>query len=91
MQGGSAYLKIADGCRRACAYCTIPLIKGTLVSRPMDKIVEDAKALADMGIQEMVLIAQDVTDYGHDLQMKDGLTTLLENWSNLSRTSPGSG
>lgn len=98
IQGGSAYLKIADGCRRACAYCTIPLIKGTLVSRPMDKIVEDAKALADMGIQEMALIAQDVTDYGHDLQMKDGLTTLLESlvkavpdipWIRLMYTFPG--
>ncbi|MBG0771496.1 MAG: 30S ribosomal protein S12 methylthiotransferase RimO [Anaerolineaceae bacterium] len=98
VQGGSAYLKIADGCRRACAYCTIPLIKGTLVSRPMDKILDDAKALADMGTQEIVLIAQDVTDYGHDLQMKDGLTTLLEKivktvpdvpWIRLMYTFPG--
>ena len=98
IQGSSAYLKIADGCRRACAYCTIPLIKGTLVSRPMEKIKDDARALADMGIQEIVLIAQDVTDYGHDFQMKDGLTTLLENlikvvpdvpWIRLLYTFPG--
>lgn len=98
IQGGSAYLKIADGCRRACAYCTIPLIKGTLVSRPMEKILDDAKALADMGVQEIILIAQDVTDYGHDVQMKDGLTTLLENlikivpdvpWIRLLYTFPG--
>jgi ribosomal protein S12 methylthiotransferase len=98
IQGGSAYLKIADGCRRACAYCTIPLIKGTLVSRPMEKILYDARALADMGIQEIVLIAQDVTDYGHDFQMKDGLTSLLEKlvkvvpnvpWIRLLYTFPG--
>ena len=98
IQGGSAYLKIADGCRRACAYCTIPLIKGTLVSRSMENILEDVKALADMGTQEIVLIAQDVTDYGHDLQMKDGLTTLLEKlvktvpdipWIRLMYTFPG--
>ncbi len=98
VQGGSAYLKIADGCRRACAYCTIPLIKGTLASRPMDKILEDARALADRGLQEIVLIAQDVTDYGHDLQIKDGLTKLLEKlvktvpnvpWIRLLYTFPG--
>lgn len=98
IQGGSAYLKIADGCRRACAYCTIPLIKGTLVSRPMVKIMDDAKALADMGVQEIILIAQDVTDYGHDLQIQDGLTTLLEQvlkavpqvpWVRLLYTFPG--
>lgn len=98
VQGGSAYLKIADGCRRACAYCTIPLIKGTLASRPMDKILEDARALADRDLQEIVLIAQDVTDYGHDLQIKDGLTKLLEKllktvpnvpWIRLLYTFPG--
>lgn len=79
IQGGSAYLKIADGCRRTCTYCLIPSIKGTLVSRPMEKVVDDAKALQDLGIQEIVLIAQDTTDYGHDLGLQDGLTRLLEN------------
>ncbi len=78
IQGGSAYLKIADGCRHTCAYCAIPLIKGKTVSRPIDQIVRDAKALQDQGIQELILIAQDTTDYGSDLNMKDGLAALLE-------------
>ncbi len=77
-QGASAYLKIADGCRRPCAFCAIPLIKGTHVSRPPETIVDEAARLNDMGIKEIVLIAQDTTDYGHDLGMKDGLATLLE-------------
>lgn len=78
IQGGSAYLKIADGCRRPCAFCAIPLIKGTAVSRPLDRLVEEAQQLADMGVKELVLIAQDTTDYGHDLGIKDGLAKLLE-------------
>ncbi len=98
IQGGSAYLKIADGCRRACAYCMIPLIKGSLVSRPIDNILRDAKALQDMGTKEIILIAQDITDYGNDLGMEEGLTTLLENiinavpdvpWIRLMYTFPG--
>jgi len=98
IQGSSAYLKIGDGCRRSCAYCLIPLIKGDLVSRPESKIIDDAKALQDAGIQEIILIAQDITDYGHDLNMRDGLTTLLESvvkavpdvpWIRLMYTFPG--
>ncbi len=77
-QGGSAYLKIADGCRRPCAFCSIPLIKGTAVSRPLEAVLADAKMLQEMGAKELILIAQDTTDYGHDLGMKEGLATLLE-------------
>ena len=76
--GASAYLKIADGCRRPCAFCAIPLIKGTAVSRPMDLIVEEARRLREAGVRELILIAQDTTDYGHDLGIKDGLAVLLE-------------
>ena len=76
--GSSAYLKIADGCRRPCAFCAIPLIKGTTVSRPLDTILEEARKLRDMGIVELVLIAQDTTDYGHDQGLQDGLAALLE-------------
>jgi len=76
--GASAYLKIADGCRRTCAFCAIPLIKGSAVSRPPDMIVKDAQRLRESGVRELILIAQDTTDYGHDLGMKDGLATLLE-------------
>jgi ribosomal protein S12 methylthiotransferase len=76
--GASAYLKIADGCRRPCAFCAIPLIKGTAVSRPLSRILEEARQLRDAGVRELVLIAQDTTDYGHDLGMKEGLATLLD-------------
>lgn len=78
VQGGSAYLKIADGCRRPCAFCSIPLIKGTTVSRPMQAIIDDAIEMQREGVQELILIAQDTTDYGFDLGMKDGLPALLE-------------
>jgi ribosomal protein S12 methylthiotransferase len=78
VQGASAYLKIADGCRRPCAFCAIPLIKGTAVSRPVEAILEEGRALQDMGVREIILIAQDTTDYGHDLGMKEGLAQLLE-------------
>ncbi len=78
VQGASAYLKIADGCRRPCAFCSIPAIKGTHVSRPLKAIVNEAARLNDLGIKEIILISQDTTDYGHDLGMKDGLATLLE-------------
>ena len=76
--GASAYLKIADGCRRPCAFCAIPLIKGTAVSRPIDLIIDEARRLRDSGVRELILIAQDTTDYGHDLGMKNGLAILLE-------------
>ena len=76
--GASAYVKIADGCRRPCAFCAIPLIKGTAVSRPIHAIINEARQLRDAGVRELVLIAQDTTDYGHDLGVKDGLAVLLE-------------
>jgi len=96
--GGSAYLKIADGCRRPCAFCAIPLIKGTTVSRPMDTILNDTRQLRDLGVRELILIAQDTTDYGHDLGMIDGLSSLLEgitvtvpdvDWIRIMYTFPG--
>lgn len=76
--GASAYLKIADGCRRPCAFCAIPLIKGTAVSRPLNLIIDEARRLRDSGVRELILIAQDTTDYGHDLGIKEGLAVLLE-------------
>ena len=78
LQGASAYLKIADGCRRPCAFCAIPAIKGTAVSRPLEAIVAEAVRLQELGVREVMLIAQDSTDYGYDLGMKDGLAHLLE-------------
>jgi ribosomal protein S12 methylthiotransferase len=85
VQGTSAYLKIADGCRRPCAFCAIPLIKGTAVSRPLDAIVHEALQLQQSGVKELILIAQDTTDYGHDLGIKDGLAVLLER---IAREAP---
>lgn len=79
IQGASAYIKIADGCRRPCAFCAIPLIKGTAISRPIESILEEAVLLQTLRVKEIILIAQDTTDYGHDLGVKDGLANLLEN------------
>ncbi len=86
--GASAYLKIADGCRRPCAFCAIPLIKGTAVSRPMESILDEARRLRDAGVRELILIAQDTTDYGHDLGMKDGLAVLLEQLVKVAEERP---
>lgn len=81
VQGNSAYLKIADGCRRVCSYCAIPLIKGTQVSRPIANIINEAEQLVQNGIKEIILIAQDSTDYGSDLGIKNGLAKLLDELS----------
>jgi ribosomal protein S12 methylthiotransferase len=86
VQGRSAYLKIADGCRRPCAFCAIPLIKGSAVSRPLEVILKEAVQLQAMGMRELILIAQDTTDYGHDLGLKDGLAQLLEQ---MVQVAPG--
>jgi len=97
-QGVSAYLKIADGCRRPCAFCTIPAIKGTMKSRPPELIVEEARRLARRGVRELILIAQDLTDYGSDLGMRDGLASLVNqitqaapelDWVRLMYAYPG--
>jgi ribosomal protein S12 methylthiotransferase len=98
LNGASAFLKIADGCRCSCAYCSIPSIKGPPVSRPLNKILADARLLQDEGIREIVLIAQNTTDYGYDLGMKNGLAALLKqmiasvpdvNWIRLLYAYPG--
>lgn len=78
VQGASAYLKIADGCRRPCAFCSIPSIKGTAVSRPLPSLLKEARTLVTQGVRELILIAQDSTDYGYDLGLKDGLSVLVE-------------
>jgi ribosomal protein S12 methylthiotransferase len=78
VQGASAYLKIADGCSRQCAFCAIPLIKGPTVSRPIDSIISEAVSLQNRGVKEIVLLAQNTTDYGLDLGMRNGLAQLLQ-------------
>jgi ribosomal protein S12 methylthiotransferase len=77
LRGTSAYLKIGDGCRRLCAFCAIPLIKGTAVSRPMGRLLEEARNLQARGVREIILVAQDTTDYGRDFGWRNGLSRLL--------------
>ncbi|MBQ3611635.1 MAG: 30S ribosomal protein S12 methylthiotransferase RimO, partial [Firmicutes bacterium] len=73
----SATLRIAEGCNNRCAYCVIPQIRGKLRSRPMESILEEAKVMAENGCKEMMLIAQDVTEYGRDLYGELRLPELL--------------
>jgi len=74
----SAYLRIADGCNNRCTYCAIPLIRGNLVSEPMEDLVDEAKRLADGGVTELTLIAQDTSGYGMDRYGKPMLGDLLD-------------
>ena len=73
-----AYLRIADGCDNRCSYCAIPYIRGAFRSRRMENIVEEAKSLADRGVKELILIAQDTTRYGLDLYKRLALPELLD-------------
>src|SRR3982751_4139079 len=73
----SAYVKIAEGCNRNCAFCAIPLMRGKQRSRPVESIVEEARRLAAEGVKEINLISQDTVNYGVDLGLRHGLTALL--------------
>lgn len=73
----TAYLKIADGCDNCCTYCAIPMIRGKFRSRSIESVVAEAQKLAENGIKELVLVAQDTTRYGEDLYGKAQLATLL--------------
>jgi ribosomal protein S12 methylthiotransferase len=72
-----AYLKISEGCDRPCAFCSIPLMRGGHVSKPMERVVLEARRLAALGVRELILIAQDSTYYGLDLYGKRTLAALL--------------
>ncbi len=73
-----AYLKIAEGCKKACAYCIIPKIKGPLKSKSEEQVLKEFRSLINRGVQEVVLIAQDLGDYGKDKGAKEGkLASLL--------------
>jgi ribosomal protein S12 methylthiotransferase len=63
----TAYLKIAEGCDNCCSYCAIPKIRGPYRSKPMAQVLKEAKALADNGVKELIVVAQDTTRYGEDL------------------------
>ena len=72
-----AYIKVADGCDNRCAYCVIPSIRGKYRSRPMEAVLAEARALADGGVRELILVAQNLTHYGKDFRDGTTLCTLL--------------
>jgi ribosomal protein S12 methylthiotransferase len=72
-----AYLKIAEGCAKQCAFCIIPKIKGPLQSKPVERVVKEFNALLDKGVQEVILIAQDLGDYGKERKEVNGLENLV--------------
>ena len=73
-----AYLKISEGCNRTCAFCAIPLMRGQHVSRTMESLVKEAEHLANRGVKELILIAQELTYYGLDIYQRRALPELLE-------------
>ncbi|MGN0171532.1 MAG: 30S ribosomal protein S12 methylthiotransferase RimO [Acutalibacteraceae bacterium] len=73
-----AYMRIADGCNNCCTYCAIPMIRGGLRSRRMEELVREARTLAENGVKELILVAQDTTLYGQDLYGESRLPELLE-------------
>ncbi|MCD6231477.1 30S ribosomal protein S12 methylthiotransferase RimO [Candidatus Aerophobetes bacterium] len=80
-----AYLKIAEGCSHHCSYCLIPSLRGKYRSRPLKDIVQEAKALCNLGVKEIILVAQDTTFYGRDLGKKFLLSSLLEALEKLDK------
>ena len=83
--GHYAYLKVSEGCDRTCAFCSIPLIRGKCISRPLEELVKEADELADSGVKEIILIAQDLSYYGLDLYKRNKLTDLLRELLKLNR------
>jgi len=77
-QGATAFLKLAEGCNRVCTFCIIPQIRGKQRSRPIDDVVAEARRLAEAGVKEVVLVAQDLTSYGTDLGDRKSLVQLID-------------
>ncbi len=94
----TAYLKIADGCDHGCTFCAIPMIKGSYKSRSIDNLIDEAKALVNRGVKELILVAQDTTAYGSDLKDGTDLVSLLKqlvlidnlHWIRIMYTYPDS-
>ena len=80
-----AYLKIAEGCNRKCAFCSIPLIRGDFHSKSIEELVEEAHYLAENGVKELILIAQDLSSYGNDLGADVNLNKLVQELSNIEK------
>ncbi|WP_026761855.1 30S ribosomal protein S12 methylthiotransferase RimO [Selenomonas artemidis] len=83
----TAYVKIAEGCDHRCAFCAIPLIRGGFRSRAMEDIVSEARELAESGVRELVLIAQDSANYGLDMYRKPMLASLLRELAKIEKIS----
>ena len=79
----SAYLKIAEGCSNGCSFCLIPRLRGPFRSRPRRVLLEEAAALAESGVKELILVAQDTTAYGRDLGERESLARLLTELAGL--------
>lgn len=82
--GHFAYLKIAEGCDKHCTYCIIPKIRGNFRSVPMERLVKEAQELADQGVKELILVAQETTLYGKDLYGEKSLHLLLKELCKIS-------
>lgn len=80
-----AYLKISEGCNQKCSFCAIPLMRGKHITEPEDKLVKEARGLAERGTKELVLIAQDSTYYGKDVSKKQSLAVLLSKLSEIEQ------
>lgn len=81
---GYAYLKIAEGCDNFCTYCTIPYLRGRFRSRPIEDIINEAQGLAEKGVKELILVAQDTTAYGKDLYGERKLVELVRRISKIN-------
>lgn len=80
---GYAWLKIGEGCRNCCTFCAIPLIRGKFISRPLEDVLEEARDLASRGYKELILAAQDTTNYGIDIYGKRSLPKLLHSLAQI--------
>jgi ribosomal protein S12 methylthiotransferase len=83
--GHYAYLKVSEGCDRHCAFCAIPLIRGRCISRPVEELITEAENLADSGVKEIILVAQDLSYYGLDLYKKQKLPDLIAGLLKIER------
>ncbi|MFN9913887.1 MAG: radical SAM protein, partial [Pirellulaceae bacterium] len=73
-----AYLKISEGCDRLCTFCAIPKMRGKHASKPMDSVLREARKLAENGVRELIIVAQDTTYYGMDTDGRPRLAELLQ-------------
>ncbi|MEO8233174.1 MAG: 30S ribosomal protein S12 methylthiotransferase RimO [Ignavibacteriota bacterium] len=81
----TAYLKISEGCDHPCSFCAIPLMRGLHKSKPMDELIKEAEFLAANNTKELILIAQDTTDYGKDIYGKNNIAELLQELSKIKK------